>query len=356
MPGKIPVKHNQRTQRVVMYGYDDAQILDIAGPLEIFARCSRWLVDHHFSAIPTYEVELVADQAGPVRCSSGLLLHAQRAFSEVDHADIVLISGGIGYHKALNNPVLLTWLRHQAKQVTRLGSICSGSLILASAGLLENRPATTHWAYCDKLAALSPTIRVDKEAIYVRDGNIYTSAGVLSGMDLALGIVEEEWGMQVAVAVAQELVMFTVRRGNDMQMSPYLEALRMETDRIQKLILWMLDHPAENLSVSRLAQRVSMSPRNFTRRFTMEVGLAPGKFVDNLRFQAALRKLENTDVPLDKIASDCGYTGINALRRIFMKKKKMSLTDYREQHILRRVAAAGLSMSPPNKSGNIHSG
>lgn len=339
MPGKIPVEHPQRTQYVVMYGYDDAQILDIAGPLEVFSRCSRWLVDHQFTSVPPYKIELVADRAGPVRCSSGLLLHAQRAFAEVDHADIVLVSGGIGYRQALENPALLAWLRQQAKQVTRLGSICSGALILAGAGLLENRSATTHWAYCDKLAALSHTLRVDKEAIYIRDGNVYTSAGVLSGMDLALGIIEEEWGMQVAVAVAQELVMFTVRRGNDSQMSPYLEALRMETDRIQKLILWMLDHPAEDLSVDRLAQRVSMSPRNFTRRFADEVGLAPGKFVADLRFKAALRKLENTDMPLDKIASECGYADINALRRIFTKKKKMPLTEYRKQYGLRRSAA-----------------
>ncbi len=341
MPGKVPLKNHHRTQHVVMYGYDDAQILDIAGPLEVFSRCSRWLLDHHITMIPPYAVELVADHAGPVRCSSGLVLHAQRAFTEVTDADIVLVSGGIGYCKALENSTLLAWLGNQAARASRIGSICSGSLILAGAGLLENRPATTHWAYCEKLAASSPTIRVDKDATYVRDGNVYTSAGVLSGMDLALGIVEEEWGLQVAIAVAQELVMFSMRHGNDSQMSPYLEALRMETDRIQKLILWMLDHPGENLSVDNLAKRTAMSARNFTRRFAGEVGMPPGKFVADLRFKAALRKIENTDVPLDKIASDCGYADINALRRIFTRKKKMSLNAYRKHYAAQRAADIG---------------
>lgn len=303
-----------------MYGFDDAQILDIAGPLEVFSRCARWLVDHHFTDAPPYAVELIADYPGLVRCSSGLKLYAERGFHEVNDADIVLVSGGIGYRKATENAALVQWLRQQSQLASRVGSICSGSLILASAGLLENRPATTHWAYCDKLAEVSPNIRVEKNAIYVRDGNIYTSAGVLSGMDLALGIVEEDWGTQVAVAVAQELVMFTVRCGTDSQMSPYLEAMRQETDRIQKLMLWMLENPGEDLSVAQLAERAAMSVRNFTRRFAEEMGQAPGKFVDDLRFNAAKRKLEHTDLSIDRIAIESGFGGAGSLRRVFARR------------------------------------
>lgn len=331
MAGKVKHKDHPRTQRVVMVGYDDAQILDIAGPLEVFSRSSRWLVDHHFTNISPYAVELIADFPGMVRCSSGLKVYAERGFREVNDADIVLVSGGIGYRKAAENAALIQWLRQQTQSASRVGSICSGSLILASAGLLDNRPATTHWAYCDKLAAMSPTIRVEKNAIYVRDGKIYTSAGVLSGMDLALGIVEEEWGTQVAVAVAQELVMFTVRRGTDSQMSPYLEAMRQETDRIQKLMLWMLENPGEDLSVAQLAERTAMSVRNFTRRFMEEMGLAPGKFVDDLRFNAAKRKLEHTDLSLERIATDCGYGNAGAMRRVFTRRK-VKLNELRKTH------------------------
>lgn len=320
MAGTVTRKHRHRTQRVVMYGYDDAQILDISGPLEVFARSARWLVDHHFTDVPPYVVELIADFPGLVRCSSGLKLYAERSFREVNDADIVLVSGGIGYRKAVQNAVLIQWLQQQTRHASRIGSICSGSLILASAGLLDNCPATTHWAYYDKLAAASPSTRVEKNAIYVRAGNIYTSAGVLSGMDLALGIVEEEWGTQVAVAVAQELVMFTVRRGSDSQMSPYLEAMRQETDRIQKLMLWMLENPGEDLSVTHLAERTAMSARNFTRRFVEELGQAPGKFVDDLRFNAARRKLEHTKLSIDRIATDCGFGSASALRRIFARR------------------------------------
>lgn len=202
---------SQAVQRVVMLGFDDAQILDITAPLEVFARCARWLVDHRIVETRPYTVELVAETPGPVRCSSGLTLTASRAFAEVDDADIILVTGGIGYRSAIENPALLSWLRTQSKRVSRIGSICNGSLILAAAGLLDHRPAATHWAYQEMLAATWPTVRVAPNVPFVRAGNVYTSAGVLCGMELALGIVEEDWGSHVAKSVARELMMFKSR-------------------------------------------------------------------------------------------------------------------------------------------------
>lgn len=201
----------QPVQRVVMIGFDDAQILDITAPLEVFARCARWLVDHRVVETYAYTVELIAETRGPVRCSSGLTLIASRAFADVDDADIVLVTGGRGYRRAMENTELLKWLQRQSARASRIGSICNGSLILAAAGLLEHRPATTHWAYQDKLAATWPTIRVETNASYVRAGNVYTSGGVLCGMELALGIVREDWGGHVATSVARELMMFNSR-------------------------------------------------------------------------------------------------------------------------------------------------
>lgn len=198
-------------QRVVMVGFDDAQILDITAPLEVFARSARWLVEHRVVETHPYIVELVAEVRGPVCCSSGLILTASRAYKEVDDADIVLITGGIGYRSAIANPALLSWLQQQSKRVARMGSICNGSLILAAAGLLNHCPAATHWAYQDRFAAAYPTVRVEANAPFVRAGNVYTSAGVLCGMELALGIVEEDWGSHVAESVARELMMFNSR-------------------------------------------------------------------------------------------------------------------------------------------------
>lgn len=201
----------QPVQRVVMIGFDDAQVLDITAPLEVFARSARWLVDHRIVETRPYVVELLAESPGPVRCSSGLVLTASRAFAEVDDADIVLVTGGIGYRAAIENSELLRWLQHQSTRASRIGSICNGSLILAAAGLLDQRPAATHWAYQDKLASTWPTIRVEPDLPFVRAGNVYTSAGVLCGMDLALGIIEEDWGNHVAKSVARELMMFNAR-------------------------------------------------------------------------------------------------------------------------------------------------
>ena len=254
-----------------MLGFPQAQVLDITGPLEVFTRTARWLTEHRGARRPAYVTELVAERAGPLLMSSGLALVATRRYADVRDADTLLVAGGIGWEAATRDRALLAWLAAQARRVQRLGSICNGAMLLAAAGLLDGKPATTHWAYLDRLATVAPRARIDRDALYVRAGNLYTSAGVTAGMDLALALVEQDHGKAVALAVAQELVLFLKRPGGQSQFSRYLEAQRRD-DLFGELELWMLENPRADLSVEALARRMSMSPRHFARLFRARLG------------------------------------------------------------------------------------
>ncbi|MGA9423320.1 MAG: GlxA family transcriptional regulator [Rhodanobacteraceae bacterium] len=323
--------------RVVMLGYPDAQILDITGPLEVFARGARWLCDKGFTRDPAYRVELVAPQAGAVATSSGLCVVAQRNYRSVTGADTLLIAGGIGCHRVMQDENVLRWIRRMAPKVARLGSVCSGALILARAGVLDNRSATTHWDYTQRLGRISDTIRVQPDAIYVRDGNLYTSGGVTAGLDMALAMIEADWGQPIALAVAQELVMFLKRPGGQSQFSSHLAAQFSEDDKLRELQLWMLDHLDQDLSVPRLAARAAMSERNFARRFAAGVGVTPAQYVSRARLEAARRKLEENNLQISQVARHCGFGTDETMRRTFVAELGVSPSDYRERF---RSAAA----------------
>lgn len=320
-----------KTHRVVMLAYDDAQILDITGPLEVFSRTARWLTDNGRASQPPYSVEIVADEPGPVTTSSGLQLVATGSWRDVDAADTLLVTGGIGYRNATGNKPLLDWIKRQAGASGRVGSICTGALVLARAGLLNGARATTHWAYCHDMQDHYPGISVEPDAIYVRDGNIYTSAGVTAGMDLALAMVEEDWGRSVALAVARELVLFLKRPGGQSQFSTFLAAQDPAKERFRELQLWILENPAEDLSVQALADRAAMSARHFARAFADEVGQTPGKFVRQARLEAARRMLEETGHHIDQVAWRCGYKSIETMRRAFVRGLGVSPGDYRHR-------------------------
>ena len=223
---------------------------------------------------------------------------------------------------------MLRWLVVQAGRVQRLGSICNGAMLLAAAGLLEGRAATTHWAYLDRLATLAPKARVDRDALYVRSGNIYTSAGVTAGMDLALALVEQDHGKAVALAVAQELVLFLKRPGGQSQFSRHLAAQKRD-DLFGELELWMLEHPAENLSVERLARRMNMSPRHFARLFAGRLGVEPGAYVRRLRVEQARRRIEEGATRFKQVARECGFADEQSLRRGFQAVVGITPADYR---------------------------
>jgi transcriptional regulator GlxA family with amidase domain len=320
-----------------MLGYPDAQILDITGPLEVFGRSARWLRDKGVTRKLAYTVELVAAQAGPVATSSGISLVAERSYRQISRADTLLIAGGIGCHPVMEDQNILRWIRRMAPKVSRVASVCTGALVLARAGLLGNRSATTHWDYIDQLAGISQSIKVQKDAIYVRDGNVYTSAGVTAGMDMTLAMVESDWGQPVALAVAQELVMFLKRPGGQSQFSSHLAAQFSEDDKLRELQLWILDHLDQELSVPKLAARAAMSERNFARRFTADVGLTPAQFVSRARLEAARRKLEENNLQISQVARHCGFGTEETMRRTFIAELGVSPSDYRERF---RSAAA----------------
>jgi len=321
----------RRPHRVAMLAYDDAQILDITGPLEVFARTSRWLIDQGRRRTPCYEITLLGERRGVIRTSGGLKLQPGRSYRAAGPIDTLLISGGIGCEQAMQDRALLEWIRRQSSRVERLGSICTGALILAAAGLLKDRPATTHWAYCERLGQLAPDAAVNADAIYVKSGRIYTSAGVTAGMDMALAMVEEDCGRPVALAVAQALVMFLKRPGGQSQFSRHLQAQRTRDERLGELELWILDNLERPLNVPELASRAAMSARHFARRFTAETGTTPAEYVARARLDTARRLLEETRLSLKEVATRCGFAQEQNLRRAFVRRLGVTPTDYRER-------------------------
>jgi transcriptional regulator GlxA family with amidase domain len=269
-----------------------------------------------------------------------LALIATHDLHNVGLVDTLLVSGGIGYGQAVGDAETVAWVSRMRHKVERLGSICTGAFILAAAGLLDNKRATTHWAYCERLAQEAPSTVVEPDAIFVREDDVFTSAGVTSGMDMALAMVEQDWGQPVALAVAQELVLYLQRPGGQSQFSRQLTLQQMETDKLQKLLLWMIEHPEADFCIDALAARVAMSPRNFMRRFAAEAGATPAKFAQQIRIEAARRKLEQTSLPLETIARSCGFSCAENMRRSFVRSLGISPSEYRERFCGHTIGAA----------------
>ena len=331
-----------RPHRVVMLGYPQAQVLDIAGPLEVFARTTRWLCDHHHLQRNAYEIELVAPTAGLLETSGGLGLFAARRYTDLRRADTLLIAGGIGYREMMQDRKLLEWITNQAAKVERIGSICTGALLIAAAGLLDGKSATTHWDYCDRLAQVARNTRVERDAIYVQCDNLYTSAGVTAGMDMALAMVEADWGKATALAVAQELVMYLKRPGGQSQFSRHLTAQRRD-DVFGNLELWMLDHLDAELTVENLARRADMSPRHFARLFVQRMGMPPAAYVRRLRVEQARSRIESGAMRAKQVARECGFADEQSMRRAFRHVLGVTPADYRSRfaRTLRESTGAG---------------
>jgi transcriptional regulator GlxA family with amidase domain len=319
-----------------MLAYPDVQILDVVGPLEVFARTSRWLRDNR-GARGAYTVEIVGLAAGPFSASSGLRLHADRALGQLARlapgrrVDTLMVAGGIGAERHARHPKILRFLRRQSTQVRRLASVCTGAFLLAEAGLLAGRSATTHWSACADLAARFPEIRVEPDRLYVKDGAIYTSAGVTAGMDLALALVEEDFGREVALAVARALVMFVKRPGGQAQFSAQLAEQLAAREPVRDLQAYIVEHPRGDLSVGTLARRLGMSPRNFARVFTHEVGTTPARFVTKARVETARRLLEESHDDLEAVCAASGLGTTESMRRAFLRVVGVPPSEYRER-------------------------
>jgi transcriptional regulator GlxA family with amidase domain len=322
--------NRQAPRRVVMVGYDDAQVLDITGPLEVFSRTSRWLIDEGLATAPAYELTLAAKRSGALTTSSGLRLVADCTLDKLPtHVDTLIVSGGRGAWAALRDRELIEFLQRTAPRVRRLCSVCTGAFILAEAGLLDGRAATTHWRACRSLAERYPRVRVESDPIFVRDGNVFTSAGVTAGIDLALALVEEDHGRRVALAVARELVMFLRRPGGQSQFSVQLAAQAADREPIRDLQAWIIDNPGADLAVARLARRAAMSARNFARVFARETGLTPADFVEQTRVEAARRRLEESSDGIETIVAACGFGTRESMRRAFMRRLGVAPSTYR---------------------------
>ncbi|MGW7263994.1 GlxA family transcriptional regulator [Streptomyces sp. NPDC054842] len=307
-----------RTVLVVLF--DDVQSLDVSGPVEVFA-----------GARPdgAYRVRTASPDGAPVRTSSGLTLVPDHAFADAPAPHTLLVPGGPGTRTPA--PALVDWLREHGPRAERLVSVCTGALLLAAAGLLDGRRATTHWAFCDKLARDHPAVSVESDPVYVRDGHVATSAGVTAGIDLALALVEEDLGRDAALAVARALVVFLRRPGNQAQFSVQLAAQTAQRAPLREVQQWISEHPDDDLSVEALAARARLSPRHFTRAFRGETGVTPGRYVDRVRLEHARRLLEDTADGVEEISRACGYGTPEAMRRAFVKALGSAPAEYRRR-------------------------
>ncbi len=312
-------------RRIVIVAFDGVQALDVTGPSEVFSLADRTT---HAGA---YRIELVAPEA-EIRCSSGLALVPAATLEHCRGTiDTLVVAGGQGVRAAAGDERLISWLRLAARRSRRVASVCTGAFLLARAGLLDRRRATTHWAACAALRRSYPTIDVQDDPIFVRDGNVYTSAGVTAGIDLALALVEEDLSASAALGVARALVLFVRRPGGQAQFSQGLAGQAASRPGLRELQGWIVDNLAADLSVAALAERVFMSQRNFARVFTAEVGLTPAAYVEGLRLERARMLLETTDRQLEEIAQQCGFGTVETLRRTFGRRLRVSPSEYRDR-------------------------
>jgi transcriptional regulator GlxA family with amidase domain len=320
-------------RQVAIVAYDGVQSLDVTGPLEVFAAASYVTRERDPGAVAPYRVEVVAQSAGIVTTGSGLRLHIQRACGDLRNVDTLMVAGGEAgaVTRVIGEKPLLRWLQISARRVRRLASVCSGAFVLAEAGLLDGRKATTHWLGTAQLARLYPRVSVVPDAIFVRDGNVYTSAGVTAGIDLALALVEEDLGHATALEVARRLVVFLKRPGGQSQFSSHLAAQTPAPGALRDLPEWIVDNLAADLSVEALAARAAMSPRNFARVFRRETGMTPAKYVERARVDAARRWLEDAALGLEEVAQRCGFGSAEQMRRTFQRHLRVLPIDYRKR-------------------------
>ncbi|MEU2537590.1 GlxA family transcriptional regulator [Streptomyces iakyrus] len=310
----------QRTVLAVLF--DGVQSLDVTGPVEVFAGAE-------LLSPGAYEIRTASLDGAPVRTTSGLRLVPDGSLTTAPDPDILIVPGGTGSLRP--DPRLVTWVRERGPRAGRLVSVCTGAAVLAAAGLLDGRRATTHWAYCDRLAREHPAVEIDPDPVFVRDGHIATSAGVTAGIDLALALVEEDLGRDAALTIARHLVVFLRRPGNQAQFSAQLAAQTAQREPLRDVQRWITDHPDADLCVDTLAARARLSPRHFARAFRAETGMTPGRYVDRVRLEHARRLLEDTAGGVEEIARASGYGTPEAMRRAFVRTLGTPPAEYRRR-------------------------
>jgi transcriptional regulator GlxA family with amidase domain len=319
------------TRRIVFVAGPGVEILDLVGPLQVFARASEMHARENPGSPPIYSVEVATvSSSRSLIANCGVRITAYRTFREVrGKIDTLLVAGGDAIEQNEIDAKAVRWLKRISPRIRRVGSVCTGAMLLARAGLLDGRRATTHWNWCQTLIKRAPRARVDADPIFVRDENVYTSAGVTAGMDLALALVEEDHGSRLALQVARNLVLYLRRPGGQSQFSAALSLQLTDRKPLRELEAWVLDNLQKPLAVPLLAQRVAMSPRNFARVFTKEMKTTPAKFVERLRIEAARRRLEESQNSMETIADECGFGNVNSMRNVFQRALKIAPGQYR---------------------------
>ena len=310
---------------VELLAFPAVQVLDVTGPLQVFASAN---VLAAAGGSPQPYVTRVVSASSPVVCSAGLGLVAEFLPSADGALDTLVVPGGQGVHEAAKDATLKAWVQRRAIHAKRIASVCTGAFLLAAAGLLDGRRVATHWDSCDELARHYPGIRVEADPIFLQDGPVWTSAGVTAGIDLALALVEQDLGRDLALSVARQLVVFLKRPGGQAQFSTALK-LQAAEDRFGDLHQWLAKHLADDLPLSKLAQQAGMSERTFIRRYTEATGMSPGRAVEQLRVEAARQLLSGTDLTIKLVARRCGFRSEEVLRRSFHRSLAASPQDYR---------------------------
>jgi transcriptional regulator GlxA family with amidase domain len=336
-------------RNIVIVVFPGVQSLDLTGPLEVFSGAQQ-LIDVYRGGRATaegegwargggYRTTIVSRDGTPLRSSCGLTIVPD---ADIDHApaaiDTLLVAGGAGAERACADSTLLDWIAACAPRARRAASVCTGAFLLAAAGLLDGRRATTHWAAAAELARRYPLVSVDPEPIFVRDGKVWTSAGVTAGMDLALAMVEEDLDRDAALTIARHLVLFLRRPGNQSQFSATLAAPAPERSGLREVQRFAVENLAADLSVETLAGLAHMSPRHFARSFRAEVGVTPARYVERLRLEAARRRLEDSEEPVGAVAAACGFGTAETMRRAFLRVLRVGPAEYRRR--FRSAAAA----------------
>jgi transcriptional regulator GlxA family with amidase domain len=327
---------------VALVAFSGVQSRDVSGPLDVFAEANRFLLaDSH------YRLEVVGLEHGPLRCSNGMTIYADKHFSDAHDAyDLLLVAGGPGLVRREFTDEIYAWLKCASQKARRLGSICSGAFVLARAGLLDQRMVTTHWNHANALAALCPTARVEADRPYVEDGNLHTSAGVTAAIDLSLRLLKLDKGGELALKVAEQLVVFTQRTDGRAQFAPHFTSYAEGCSPVAQVQQYVLSNLTGDLSVRILARVVNMSVRTFARTFVRDAKITPAEFVEGARLDAARAMLQDTAIPVKTIAYECGFGSADHMRCVFKRCLGVSPKQYRlhwqgEARFDRELSAAG---------------
>ncbi len=317
--------------RIGIVVFERCQIVDATGSAGVFGVANEILKDT-LKGAAGYDIRLLAVDAGQIRTSSGVSLFADHALNDrLPPFNTLICVGGKGTQNFAADASAIAAVRKLAGKAQRIVSVCTGAFILAAAGLLDGKRAVTHWAHCQKLAADYPRITVEQDPIYIKDGNVYTSAGVTAGMDLALALVESDYGRDVALAAARDMVMFMKRPGSQAQYSAYLAAQTAPSGTIRDMQLWLLENIDRDIDVETLADKAAMSPRTFYRQFKKSTGLTPARFIADCRLDAARRLIEESPMAVKSIAQHCGFGDPERMRRAFQRTFGISPDDYRRR-------------------------